>query len=163
MIEKDQVINVSLLPQSLKEVEKFVDDFCDKLLINESYYGNILMGVTETFSLCLISEKKTAIKISYSTDYQVVTVYFQRVDKKVSSILKSNPDINKTEGNENAQKSFLINSLTEKIGYKKNGDFGLVFDISAIHSEVVKFRQKNLDNYFEQTLTKSIRKKNDKL
>ena len=163
MPEMEQITKVSLELKSLRTIEKFVDDLCDKFLINDTYYGNILMALTETFSLCLISAKEESINISYKTDYQIVTIYLQPVKSKIITALKNNPDLEKTEGDEIAQKSFLINSLTEKIEISENNRVGLVFDISAVHNEVYKHRQKKLDDYFEQTLTKSLKKKNDKL
>ena len=162
MTEIDQTIEVSIKPQSLRIIEKFVDNLCDKLLINETYYGNILMGMTETFELCLNSKKK-ALKISYKTDYQTVTIILQPIDNKVLTLLKENPKLEDIEENKMLRQSFLINSLTESIEVIDDNELRLVFDISAMHNKVSKFRQKKLDDYFEQRLTKSLKKKNDKL
>lgn len=159
MTEIDQVVKVSIKPESLREIEKFVDKLCDQLLINETYYGNILMGMTETFSLCLNTKKKTNLNISYKTDYQTVIIILQPVDNKVLDALKKNPELEDIEGDEMLKQSFLVNSLTEKIEVLDNNELHLVFDISAMHDKISKVRQKKLDDYFEQTLTKSLRKK----
>lgn len=159
MTEIDQVIVVSIRPESLREIEKFVDKLCEKLSVNETYYGNILMGMTETFSLCLKSKKKTALKISYKTDNQSVEVILKPVDQKVLATLKKNPELEDIEGDEMLKSSFLVNALTEKIEVKHDNELHLVFDISAMHDKISKLRKKKLDDYFEQTLTKALRKK----
>lgn len=160
MTEITQVIKVSIRPKSLREIEKFVDNLCDQLQINETYYGNILMGITETFSLCLNSKKKTTLSIAYKTDYQTVIFVLKPVDSEVLAALKKNPELEEIEEDESLKHSFLVNSLTEKIEFLDDNELHLVFDISAMHDRISKVRQKRLDDYFEQTLTKSLRKKN---
>lgn len=159
MTETDQVITVSIRPNSLREIEKFVDNLCDQLQINETYYGNILMGITEIFSLCLNTTKSTLLNISYKTDYQTLIIILQPVDNEVLATLKKDPELEDIEGDEKLKQSFLVNSLTEKIEYLDDNELHLVFDISAMHDRISKLRQKKLDDYFEQTLTKSLRKK----
>ena len=162
MTEIDQTIEVSIKPQSLRIIEKFVDNLCDKLLINETYYGNILMGMTETFELCLSTKKNKTLRISYTTDYQKVTIILQPIEDKILTLLKENPKLEDIGENEMLKQSFLINSLTEKIEFPDDDELRLVFDISAMLNKISKIRRKKLDDYFEQTLTKSLKKKNDK-
>ena len=54
MVANDQSLTLTLVPKEIRKIEHFVDDICDQLFINDTYYGNILMSITELFNtLCL--------------------------------------------------------------------------------------------------------------
>jgi len=50
MVSNDQFLEVELVPSEIRKIEHFVDDICDQLFINDTYYGNILMSITELFN-----------------------------------------------------------------------------------------------------------------
>jgi hypothetical protein len=80
MLMNDQSLEVALEPQSIIKIERFVDTVCDQLLINDTYYGSILMAVTEMFSICLEKSESNILSIQYSTDYQTLKINFQPID-----------------------------------------------------------------------------------
>ena len=63
MLKSNQAFEVRLEPQGIQEIEKFTDIVCDSLYINDTYYGNILMALTNAFELCMENGKGKTISL----------------------------------------------------------------------------------------------------
>ena len=161
MLSSDQVFEVRLEPQSIKEIERFTDIVCDSLYINDTYYGNILMVLTNAFELCLESDNGNSIKLSYSTDYQTVTINIEPVDNEIGTIFNKPVDLDTTADNDLFRKIFLIQSLTDDTSIEEN-TLLVKFDIGAMHNTIYEERIKHLTSYLTRPDKKVSQKENDK-
>jgi len=157
MHKNDQSRNVALVPQSIHEIERFTDDVCDNLYINDTYYGNILMSLTTMFELCLTTSEEKSVNISYNTDYQVVTIVFKPLPSQLSSLFSEKIVLS---DDELSTKAFLIKNLTDKVKLSDQS-ISLQFDIRAMHNKVYRERMDKLQSYLSQHELKKVKRKND--
>jgi len=61
MVNNNQVFEIELVPSSIREIERLVDLICDQLFINDTYYGSILMAVTENVYIVVRGQKLTTV------------------------------------------------------------------------------------------------------
>jgi len=150
MVAKDQALELQLEEQSLTQIEHFVDHLCDLLKINDAYFGNILMSLTEFFSLLVDIGSQKTINITYKTDYQQLTIYFSPINENAIDTLKSEVDLTNVIDSEINKRIFILNKLVDKISTEKKGEVSLIFDISALHSIVYDDRKKKLQEFYRK-------------
>jgi len=146
MVAKEQALELQIEDQSLTQIEHFVDHLCDKLMINDAYFGNILMS---------------NVRISYITDYQRLTVKFQPIDKETVEALESEVDLTNVVDSEVNKRIFILNKLADNIIISDDSSVSLVFDISALHSIVYDDRKKKLQAFYRKKEKKTIADNND--
>ena len=146
MVANDQSLTVKLLPEEIRKIEQFVDDICDQLFINDTYYGNILMSITELFQALCQKTPGEVLNITYNTDYKEIKITTQPVDNEIINVVESDIDVDQvTEGTYN-KNVYLIKSLVDQ--FEVNDDaLVLIFDISALHNEIYKKRAEQLQAY----------------
>jgi hypothetical protein len=162
MVANDQSLTVKLLPEEIRKIEQFVDDICDQLFINDTYYGNILMSITELFQALCQKTPGEVLNITYNTDYKEIKITAQPVDNEIINIVESDIDIDQvTEGTYN-KNVYLIKSLVDQ--FEVNDDaLVLNFDISALHNEIYKKRAEQLQAYLKNEKVKKKEKSSDNL
>lgn len=161
MLSSEQVFEVRLEPQSIKDIERFTDIVCDSLYINDTYYGNILMALTNAFELCLESDKGKTIELSYSTDYQTVTINIKPIDSEIVTVFKKPIDVETTADDDLFRKIFLIQSLTDDTSIEEN-TLLVKFNIGAMHNTIYEERMKHLSSYLTRPEKRVSQKENDK-
>ena len=162
MVSNDQFLEVELVPSKIRKIEHFVDDICDQLFINDTYYGNILMSITELFNALCEKSRGEILNITYNTDYKKVTISAQPIDSEIINIIESDIDLdNILEGKFN-KNIFLIKSLVDQYEIKEDALI-LNFDISALHNEIYKKRAGQLQNYLKKEDVKKKQKSSDNL
>ena len=161
MVAKEQALELQIEDQSLTQIEHFVDHLCDKLMINDAYFGNILMSLNEFFSLLIDLNTQKTVKISYVTDYQRLTVKFYPIDHTIVEALDSEVDLTNVVDSEINKRIFILNKLVDSIIKGEDGVVSLVFDISALHSVVYDDRKKKLQAFYRKKEKKTIADKND--
>jgi hypothetical protein len=72
-------------------------------------------------------------------------------------------EISESNENEIDKLGFLMNTLVDHIECDNTEKVTLSFDISALHNEVYKHRQQQLNQYFNHTIEEQIRKSDDQL
>lgn len=162
MVANDQSLKLSLVPKEIRKIEHFVDDICDQLFINDTYYGNILISFTELFNtLCEKSPGET-LNITYNTDYKRIRISAQPIDKEIVNVIESKIDIDNIMDGPYSRNIFLIKSLVD--AYEVDEDeLVLYFDISALHNEIYKKRAEQLQSYLKKKDVKKKQKSGDKL
>jgi hypothetical protein len=162
MVANDQSLTVKLLPEEIRKIEQFVDDICDQLFINDTYYGNILMSITELFQALCQKTPGEVLNITYNTDYKEIKITAQPVDNEIINVVESDIDIDQvTEGTYN-KNVYLIKSLVDQ--FEVNDDaLVLNFDISALHNEIYKKRAEQLQAYLKNEKVKKKEKSSDNL
>lgn len=145
MTNLNNIISIDVNESAQRKLEQFVENICDKLMINETYFGNLISVMNSLVSLLIEYQPHTDITISYNTDYQDVTVVFTGVSRETSGLLKIQPvNLN----NDIVTNIFTIQSLTKDI-LIDNNKLSFVFDIEAMSSDIYNRRKGFLIDYFQ--------------
>ncbi len=161
-MNNNQSISIKLQPESIRNIENFVDTICDQLFINDTYYGNILMSLTELFNCLLTSNGDNEnVNIIYNSDYKKINISFYPVDNQIVESLTKAINIDDIIQEESNKNIFLINSLVDNITINKLGQLSFEFDISALHNEIYYHRAALLKKYFSKQTIVKVQKHND--
>jgi hypothetical protein len=163
MVANDQSFEFELQPHALREIEHFADLICDQLFINETYYGNILMALTEFFDLLLKTSQEEMLKATYSTDYQEIKIQLQPIEPELITRFEQELNIDTLSDEKSDKSIYLIKKLVDNIDFPGKDSVSLVFDISALHNEVYEHRKSHLHSYFSETREKKVKEKDDQL
>ena len=161
MMNNNQSVSIKLQPESIRDIEIFVDTICDQLFINDTYYGNILMSLTELFNCLLTSNNNETFNITYYSDYKNIVMSFYNVDNQVVTALTKPISIDDIIQHESNKNIFLINSLVDNITINSQGNLSFEFDISALHNEIYNHRAEQLKKYFTKQAIVKVQKHND--
>lgn len=122
--------------ESIVEIERFIDSFCEKREITQDCYGNILIALTEAVNNA----------IQHGNGYQpdkVVVIEYEVVNDEVLFIVKDQgngfdykkiPDPTLPENilNTNGRGVFLMQNLADKFAFENNGSIvKLTFCLSS--------------------------------
>jgi len=159
MTNLSNIISINVDEAGQRIIEQFVEDISDKLMINETYFGNIISAINGLFSLLLEYQPNTPATISYHTDYQNITFVFKGVSRETSELLKTLPgNLNK----DNSATILTVQNLTEDI-LVDNGTLSFIFDIEAMNSDVYNRRKAFLIDYFQGNKIQNTIKSHDHL
>lgn len=155
MIEKSKSIVLFSKKVMIHEVEGFVEDICDEFNIFNSYFGNILLCVTEAFQNARVHGNKNdetkRIKITFES--LPLGLYFRIEDEGEG--FNFEPYLDQDffpEENSSGNGLFLIKSLSDELHFYNNGKcIEIVFYISSINLDKLIERVKHLDGYFKKS------------
>jgi hypothetical protein len=160
-MNNNQSVSIKLQPESIRDIEIFVDTICDQLFINDTYYGNILMSLTELFNCTLTTSKNETIDITYNSDYKNIAISFHNIDNQIITSLTKPIDIDEIIHSDSDKNIFLINSLVDNITINNQGDLSFEFDISALHNNIYNHRAEQMKKYFSKQTVVKVQKQND--
>ena len=137
-------------------VERFVEEISEHYNLNNTYFGNILLTLTEAF--------KNAVIHGNQNDFnKKVTILFDAGQKGLSFIVSdegngfdfdSVPSPLDVEDDAEAEKGrglFLIRSLSDDVKFTDNGrTVEMVFEIEGIGQKTMKNRLKHFREYYKQ-------------
>ena len=156
MVINNQTLEIPLGQNSIREIENFIDSVCDQLFINETYYGNLLISMTEVINILSSEENKNEkVKITYNSDYNNILFTLSPILEDLSRKILSPLSIDKLGEDETDKTFFLINSTVDKISIDSEGRLVFAYDISALHNEIYEERKKHLLSYFKVTKKES--------
>jgi serine/threonine-protein kinase RsbW len=122
---KYQTLKINSNTQSLRLVERLVEDVCQIYSVNEDCYGNMLIAVTEAVNNAILHGNKNDpdkfVKIGFESDDQKLV--FSITDEGEGFDHTSLPDptdpvnIDKISG----RGVFLMQSLADSIQFEQNG------------------------------------------
>jgi serine/threonine-protein kinase RsbW len=141
---------------NITAVESFVEDISDRYHLNETYFGPMLIVLTEAFKNAVIhGNKNDAKKKVYITIDPVQNgLSFAVSDEGDGFDFDSLPDpISVTDGEyENTGKGlFLMKSLTNDLNFSDDGrTVEMTFNIDGIGQSVMKDRYKVFNKYFQK-------------
>ena len=161
MVAKNQALELQVEEASLTQIEHFVDYLCDLLKINDAYFGNILMSLTEFFNIVVDTSSQKKVNLTYNTDYQRLTINFYPVNTATTEALNSEVNLNNVVDSEINKRIFILNKLADKIITNDDQKVSLVFDISALHSLVYDDRKKKLQEFYRKKEEKKVTGTND--
>ncbi len=116
------------IPSDFKHVhhvEKLIDDVCCRLKVNEDYYGNVLIAVTEAVNNAIIHGNKSnpALNVDLFVGDKETDFCFSVKDKGSGFDYTSIDDPTAPENLEkiNGRGIFLMRSLAEEVEFLDNG------------------------------------------
>ncbi|MCX6269756.1 MAG: ATP-binding protein [Bacteroidetes bacterium] len=154
MIFKKQELSIESGLQNLYKIEKFVEEISDFFNVNNTYFGNILIALTEAVKNAIVHGNKEDID-------KKVLVIFESKPSGLTFIVKDegggfdsdsipNPtDLEVVEGRKIKTGLYLIRSLADEVNFKDNGrQIEIQFYISSINYQLAVDRSKALKEYF---------------
>jgi serine/threonine-protein kinase RsbW len=145
-----------ILKSSLKNfylIEQFVDEISDFYHINNTYYGNILVAISEAFENAVVhgNQMDENRKVNLKFQNEPYGFDFILTDEGKGFNYKQIPEINSffesTKIKEN-KGFFLIRMLTDGIEFNEKGnEIKLIFKISSINKELSINRMNSLNEY----------------
>ena len=152
---------VLVFDSSMHQLEKFVESICDNLFINETYFGNILMTVSEVFNLAKSSDRNFILECNYITDFQVLSILFKGLNDNTTQLLKTNSVLGETPDSLYFDSLFLIQSLSDRIEKTEDNTLQISFDIGAIHNRIYTERSNLLKTYLNRLTAEKVQINDD--
>ena len=149
--EKLQLIFPSV-PENIHRVEKFVEDICDEYNINNTYFGNILVSLTEALENAIQHGNKSDPEknITILFESQPKGLMFQVSDEGSGFDTGNIPDATDIVGNPDKKGTglFLIKTLADEVTFKNNGStIQIMFYISSINQQMSIDRIHQLNSF----------------
>jgi serine/threonine-protein kinase RsbW len=141
------------IPENINQVENFIEDICDEYNINNTYFGNILVALTEAVENAMKhgngNNPEKNIQIIFSL--KPVGLSFLVKDEGKGFDISQIPDPTDLDTDPKELKGrgiFLIRTLADEIHYTNNGkSLEIIFKISSIDSEIAIDRISRLKKY----------------
>lgn len=145
-------IRFSSKPENIHQAEKFVEEICDYYNINNTYFGNITIAITEAVKNAIEhgNNKNPDKMVNLVFEKHPAGLLFQIADEGDGFNFENIP--NPTDDAEvEAKGLFLIRSLSDDVEFKENGSvINLLFNTSSIHREIAIDRINKLKAYNQQ-------------
>jgi serine/threonine-protein kinase RsbW len=110
---------------SINKVEVLVDDVCTRLKVNEDFYGNVLIAVTEAVNNAILhgNKKSTELNVDLSVGDKETDFCFSVQDYGNGFDFNNLPDPTAPENieKEDGRGIFLMRSLAEEVEFEDNG------------------------------------------
>lgn len=142
-------------PENISSIERFVEEICDYYNINDTYFGNILIALTEAFQNALIHGNK-------NDPSKIINVVFESKPKGLSFTVTDEGagfdpdtvpdplDLDVDVELEKGRGVFLMRSLSDKLIVTDEGrSIEMFFRISGIGHEAMKKRISHFNEYFQ--------------
>lgn len=142
-------------PENISSIERFVEEICDYYNINDTYFGNILIALTEAFNNALVhgNNSDASRKIQIVFESKPKGLSFTVSDEGTGYNPDEVPDPLDLDIDFNSQTGrglFLIRSLSDKVELNKEGSsVEMFFRISGIGHEAMKKRIGHFNEYFQ--------------
>jgi serine/threonine-protein kinase RsbW len=126
-ITMQKLINLSSVPESLSLVERLVDEVCKECNINEEFYGNILISITEAVNNAIQHGNKNdpskKVTLACDADIEGGKLCFKVQDEGDGFDYSTVPDPTAPGNMEklNGRGIFLMRNLADKVGYSMSG------------------------------------------
>jgi len=151
--------NTLCIPSDLNQlykVDKFVEDICDHYNINNNYFGNIIMVLTEAVSNAIIhgnqSNPEKKVKIHFQSGASGLSFTIEDEGAGFDAQQVPDPTDLNVEFKEGLGTGiFLMRSLSDQLEFLDHGKKTVVlFKISSINYELSVQRSQAILSYFQQ-------------
>lgn len=164
MSKGENTIRVVADKQHLHIVEGFVESICDKYNIMNSYFGNIMFAVTQTFLFAIenrgVSSQPYIDILFHSTSRGLVfTISLGDHFLEIAALLQRSLDdeLQKDNQADNNQNLLIIRMLCDEVGLDSTKNaLTLVFYISSINEHLTADRLRELEMYYQKLLQEKL-------
>jgi serine/threonine-protein kinase RsbW len=142
-------------PENISSIERFVEEICDYYNINDTYFGNILIALTEAFQNALEHGNKKdpskMIKVVFESKPKGLSFTVTDEGDGFDPDLVPDPlDLDETADTEKGRGIFLMKALSDKMEVADEGrSVEMFFRISGIGHEAMKKRITHFNEYFQ--------------
>lgn len=125
VLAANQKIRISSKAENIILVERMIEDVCDLFNINQDYYGNILVALTEAVNNAIYhgnqANEKKNIDISFKTSSDYISFIVK--DEGPGFNYDGLPDPTNPENIEkpNGRGVFLMRNLADRVSFEENG------------------------------------------
>lgn len=156
-VRKDLIIQS--LPEDLNKLEQFIEEICDAYNINNTYFGNITVALTEAAQNAFIhgnkGDRKKEVNINFSQSS--AGLVFRVADEGKGFDFNGIPDPLMQHSGEvvfPGRGVFLIRTLADSVKFEGTGNVvEIVFKISSINHELSIDRRKKFEAYSKSVKT----------
>ena len=132
--------------QSRSLMEAYAENLCENLFINDTYYGNLLMCLSDLNEVLAEMGIVSEVSLNYQTDFSVLSIEAKLNDIECDMRLKT------TKGQDgNSLRLELIKTLSDKLIIHANG-ISMEFNIGALHKSIYEERLKHLRVYLDKLI-----------
>lgn len=120
-----ETLNITSKAENIIKVEELIDTVCSDFNINEDYYGNILVALTEAVNNAIYHGNKSNpqkhIEISFKASPDLVSFVIK--DEGAGFGFSNLPDPTNPENIEkpNGRGVFLMRNLADNVSFEENG------------------------------------------
>ncbi|HAQ65062.1 MAG TPA: ATP-binding protein [Bacteroidales bacterium] len=142
-------------------LESFVDEVCEYYNIGNTYFGHILLSLTEAFQNAVVhgNQNDSSKKVTISLHQTRRGLKFSVSDEGAGFEPDAIPDPTNPESEEDTSEGrglFTIVSLADEVSYSNNGRIiHISFYVSSMNLELSEKRASALVNYFKPINIKS--------
>ncbi len=152
---RKEILTLDSRPENISSIERFVEEICDYYNINDTYFGNILIALTEAFRNALIhgNENDESRKIQVVFESKPKGLSFSVTDEGSGfdpDVVPDPLDLEIDASTQTGRGLFLIRSLSDKVEIINEGrSIEMFFRISGIGHEAMKKRISHFNEYFQ--------------
>lgn len=110
---------------AINRVETLIDSVCTKLEVNEDYYGNVLIAVTEAVNNAILhgNKQNASLNVDVFVGDKETDFCFSVLDKGEGFDFNNLPDPTAPENleKEDGRGIFLMRSLAEEVEFEEGG------------------------------------------
>lgn len=147
-------LKLKSVPTELHKLERFTEELCDEYNINNSYFGNILLVLTEAFENAMFhgngSDPSKYVVVSFEP--RAKGFLFEVRDEGKGFDYKHIPDATDVEGNPEGKGTglFLIRSLADEVNFSEQGScIRILFSIASINQQISVDRRTLLNDFIK--------------
>jgi serine/threonine-protein kinase RsbW len=152
---RKEKLSLESRPENISSIERFVEEICDYYNINDTYFGNILIALTEAFNNALMHGNE-------NDPSKIIKVVFESKPKGLSftvsdegggydpDIVPDPLDLEIDADIKTGRGLFLMRSLSDKFEIMDDGSsVEMFFRISGVGHETMKKRIGHFNEYFQ--------------
>ena len=147
-------LRIPSVNERLTEVEQFIEEICDVYYITNTYYGNILLAITEAVKNAIVHGNRNNPGKFVNIQFNSVPngLCFTISDEGKGFNYQDIPNPIETENPSTIGTGiFLTRTLADKVTYNAKGNsVEITFLISSIHYETTLSRITLLSHYFNK-------------
>lgn len=129
-------IEIASSLSNITKVEALIDRVCDELGLNEDFYGNILIAVTEAVNNAIVhgNQSVESKQVTIEVDYEGTNLTFNVIDTGEGFDFQNLPDPTAPENIEkpDGRGIFLMKNLSDEVNFDLNGSkVSITFAVNA--------------------------------
>ena len=156
MLKKKMRKSINLNPskENIYIIESFIEDVCDCYNINDNYFANIIMAVTEASKLAHRHMKNNNIKIDFENSREGLKFEISaKVDWGKLILNKRNA---LELGSEEEREIFMIWSMPDRVKIENNGkSIIMLFKTEQLDIELANSRNETMNYYLNSQKKKN--------
>jgi len=153
LILETQRLAIQSKPSEIRKVERFIDGICDYFNINNDYFGNILIAVTEAVNNAIYhgNAGDPTKRVGIAFEAKNKNLYFNISDEGTGFDITNISDPTDPNVEYPGKGIYLMKHLADEVEFRENGRIAsLKFSIASIHNKIADARIQEFKKHLEQ-------------